>query len=133
MTESSNQPNLVVTVNSNKVLEYFRDIPLPASQRADLATLDRKMEHGLHTGELQLDNPGPRDKATFAAQLLVTAIINEEESKAAVTCAYLATQFTKLKQVKANTQSNQLSIQLVFDEEYIESVPIKFVDKKDLN
>ena len=127
------QSNLVVVLNANKVLEYFRDRPLSQSQLIDLETMDRKMNSGLQLGSRRINNPNPQDKATYVANLLVTALTNEEESKVAITCAYLATRFRDLKQIKADMHSGQLSIQLIFDEQYREAAPIKFIPKEDLN
>lgn len=124
---------LVVVLNSNKVLEYNRNVPLSSNQLRDLETLDQKLEDRLKSDKPQNRNPSPQDKATYAANMLISALLNEEESKTAITCAFLATRFNELKQVKANTESNQIAIQLIFDQEYKESAPIKFVPKEDLN
>lgn len=127
------QSNLVVVLNSNKVLEYFRDRPLSQHQQIDLDTMDRKMDSGLQLGSRHINNPSPQDKATYVANLLVTALMNEDESKVAITCAYLATRFGDLKQIKAEMHSDQLSIQMIFDQEYLEATPITFIPKEDLN
>lgn len=126
--------NLVVVLNSNKMLEYFRDRPLSQNQQIDLDAMDRKLDNGLKLGSRRINNPSPQDKATYVANLLITALTNEEESKVAITCAYLATRFGDLKQIKADMRSGgQLSIQLIFDQEYREAAPIKFIPKEDLN
>lgn len=127
------QSNLVVVLNSNKELEYFRDRPLSKNQQVDLEAMDRKLDSGLQLGSRRINKPSPQDRATYVANLLVTALTNEEDSKVAITCAYLATRFGDLKQIKADMRSGQLSIQLIFDEEYREAAPIKFIPKEDLN
>ena len=124
---------LVVILNSNKVLEYNRSIPLPENQLRDLEALEQKLEDRLKLDNPQNGNPSPQDKATYAANMLISALLKEDEPKIAITCAFLATRFGELKQIRANTQSKQIAIELIFDQEYKESAPIKFVPKEDLN
>ena len=123
---------LVVLLNSSKVLEYYRDRPLTVKQQADLDALDIKLDAGIELNHQHIANPSLQDKATFVANLLIFALLNEEEAKAALTCAYLATRFSDLKQVVANSHPDRLAIQLIYDEEYREQTPVHFVPKDEL-
>ena len=133
MAENDSSSLLVVTLNSNKVLEYNRGIALSKKQLKDLDVLEQKLNDHIPLNLRANRDAGPQDKATLVANMLITALLDEEESKAALTCAYLATRFSDLKQVNARTDSEHLAIQLIFDEEYREVSPIKFVARKDLN
>lgn len=132
MTVNQNINVLVVLLNSSKVLEYYRNRPLTAKQQADLDALDKKLDTGIHLNHQHIANPNLQDKATFVANLLVSALLNGEDAKAALTCAYLGTRFSDLKQVVANSHPDQLAIQLIYDEEYREQSPIHFVSKDEL-
>ena len=132
MNANENTNDLVVLINSKKVLEYFRDRPLTLKQQADLGLLDSKLDAGIELNHQQIPKPTAQDKATFVANLLISALLNEEEAKAALSCAYLATRFTDLKQVKASSHSDRVAIQLIYDEGYREQAPIHFVPKDKL-
>ena len=124
---------LVVSLNANKVLEYNREIALTKKQLADLKLMDKKLEHELSLKSSAKGKYDARDKATLVANMLIAALLDNDDPKIAITCAYLATRYRGLKQVKASTQTDQVAIQLVFDEEYREATPINFVAKKDLS
>ena len=132
--DSATHPSvLIVILNANKVLEYDRNIALSKKQLADLELLDQKLAHELPARPSANEKTDARDKATLVANMLIAALLEDDEPKIALSCAYLATQYHGLKQVKASSALNQIAIQLIFDEEFIEATPMKFVAKKDLN
>ena len=133
MVSNTHSTVLVVILNTQKVLEYNRDIRLTKKQLADLELLDQKLERELPPRLSAKGNSNSQDKATLVANMLVAALLQDDDPKIALSCAYLATRHTELKQVKARTDSGQVAIQLIFDEEYREATPMKFVAKKDLN
>lgn len=133
MTKKHVSGLLVVILNTNKVLEYNRHIPLSTNQLRDLEVLDQKLENSLKLDYPQNHGSSPQDKATYAANMLISALLNEDEPRIALTCAFLATRYSELKQIKASSQADQIAIELIFDQEYRESAPIKFVPKDDLN
>ena len=124
---------LVVILNASKVLEYNRNIELTDKQVTDLELLDKKLEKEFTQRSASKQTPSFQDKATLVANMLIAALLQDDDPKIALSCAYLATRYRDLKQVKARTESDQVAIQLVFDEEYKEATPMKFVAKKDLN
>ncbi len=132
MSNKETPAKLVVVINSQKMLEYFRDRPLSPTQQKDLEAMDLKMNTGIQVGNQHIARPSLQDKATYMANILVTALGDNDEPKTAAACAYLATRFEELKQLRATTHSDRISIQLIFDEEYSEQIPIQFVPKKTL-
>ena len=132
MDNNTHSTVLVVSLNAQKVLEYNRSITLTKKQLADLELFDKKLEQELPLRSSTKEKPDSRDKATLAANTLVAALLRDDDSKIALSCAYLATRYGELKQVKARTESGQVAIQLVFDEEYRQATPLNFVAKKDL-
>jgi hypothetical protein len=117
---------LVVTFNAEKVLEYHHDRPLTDKQQADLELLDNKLNAGFSINGQTISHPTELDKATFMANALTNALNLEDESKAALSCTYLATRFENLKQIRVVDKEGQASIQLIFDKDYVEEVPITF-------
>lgn len=121
---------LVVTFNAEKVLEFHHDRPLSDKQIADLEILDNKLNAGFSIDGQMIHQPTDIDKATFMAHALSNSLQQEEESKAALSCTYLATRFKDLKQIRVVTNSDQPSIRLIFDQEYVKEIPITFNPKK---
>ena len=121
-----------MVLNSEKVIEYHRGKPLSKKQLSDLETLDRKLNSGIQIAQQFISKPTLQDKATFIGNLLVSAIVANEEANVALTCAYLANYCGDLKQIKADHHSDQLSIQLIYDEEYRDQIPMRFIPKDKL-
>jgi len=121
---------LVVTFNAEKVLEYHHDRPLSAKQRDDLDIIDKKLNAGFSVDGQTITNPTDIDKATFMATTLTHALNQQNEAQTALSCTYLATRFTNLKQIRVVDKSDQPSIRLIFDQEYVEEVPITFTPRK---
>lgn len=122
----------VVILNSEKTIEYFRDRPLNQTQQNDLTATDNKLNLGINIAGKYIEQPTDQDKAIFMANILVHALENDDETAIAVACAYLATRFPHLKQLKITTHEDRISIELINDQLYAESIPIKFIPKKDL-
>ncbi len=133
MSDLQSQPSLVVLVNSQKSIEYFRDRPLSRKQNEDLLAMEEKLDKGFKLGNQFIKKPSLQDKATFVANFLAAAIQRQEDANAALACAYLATRYGELKQIKVSNHDRGFSIQLIHDEEYREQVPLKFVPKTDLD
>lgn len=121
---------LVVTFNAEKVLEYHHDRPLSAKQLSDLEIIDNKLNAGFSVDGQSITDPTDLDKATFMAHALTNALNLEDEAKAALSCTYLATRYKNLKQIRVVDKSDQPSIRLIFDQEYVKEVPLTFTPKK---
>jgi len=130
MTKSTDK--LVIVVNNDKVLEYFRNRQLPEKQLNDLKTVDHKLQQGFHIADEFITSPSPQDKAMFVANLLISALHDDDEAKISLSCAYLANYYPDLKQVKANIHEDRCTIQLINDQVYIEESQIKFTPKDQL-
>ena len=105
------------------------------------------MDEGILVGSSTITNPDLNQRAQFVAGNLAHAILNDNEAMASALCSYLANRLTDLKQVKiTNTSTSntidatpgtlpdnnpgnnqELSIELVFDEEYQKQTPVQFI------
>jgi len=52
--------------------------------------------------------------------------VADDEAMAAAMCTYLAVRVPELKQVKIDDQDGEISIDLVFDEDYRKQVEVQF-------
>ena len=130
MTEALDK--LVIVVNNDKVLEYFRDRQLPERQQHDLETIDKKLQQGFEiSGEL-INTPNSQDKAMFVANLLISALHDNDDAKIGLSCAYLANYYPDLKQVRASLHEDRCTIQLINDQAYVEESKIQFTTKDQL-
>jgi hypothetical protein len=132
---------LAVLLNGVAQLEYNREQQLPPHQELYLEKMDTQMDAGIQVGDSIIPNPDINQRAQFVAGNLADAILNDQESAAAALCSYLAKILPDLKQMKI-TQStsegdtngdanvndkSEISIELVFDEQYQQQVPVQFL------
>ena len=119
---------MAVLINGIAQLEYDRTKPLPPQQELYLDKMDQKMDEGIDVGDTVITNPDLNQRAQFVAGNLAHAILSDQEATAAALCTYLAIRLPELKQVKiTNTDGNngELSIELVFDEEYQKQISVQ--------
>ena len=107
-------------------LEYNRDQLLPDHQAAYLDKMDSKMDEGIVVGSEKVKNPDLNQRAQFAAANLLHALNTDDESMAAAMCSYLAIRLPELKQVRFEAQDGEVSIELIYDEEYRKQVAVDF-------
>ena len=119
---------MAVFLNGIAQLEYNRDQLLPDHQAAYLDKMDSKMEEGIVVGNEKVENPDLNQRAQFAAANLLHALNTDDESMAAAMCSYLAIRLPELKQVRFEDDNGEVSIELVFDEEYRKQVAVEFTD-----
>ena len=117
---------MAVMLNGIAQLEYDRDRLLPDHQAAYLDRMDTKMDDGIVLGEQTITNPDQNQRTQFAAANLVHALKTDDESMAAAMCSYLAIRMPELKQVRIEDNEGEVSIELVFDEEYRRQVAVDF-------
>lgn len=115
-----------VLLNGVAQLEYDRDKPLPDHQALYLDKMDSKMDEGIQIGDTQIQNPDINQRAQFVAANLVHAIKNDQEPVAASMCTYLANRLPELKQVRIEDVNDEVTINLVFDDEYKKQVAVQF-------
>jgi len=118
---------MAVLLNGIAQLEYDRDKPLPDHQALYLDKMDSKMDEGLLMGDTRVENPDINQRAQFVAANLLHAIKSDNEQVAASMCTYLATRMPDLKQVKIIEDGDEISIDLIFDEDYKNQVAVPFI------
>ena len=125
---------LVAVINGESQVEYDRTRELPEHQKQYLDKMDEKMDQGIPHGPGHIFAPDAKQKAEFVANQLVGAVKGNNEQLAAATLAYLANRMPDLQQVVAEeNKEGQLTIKLVYDQEYVKAEPISFVKPGNLN
>lgn len=128
MSNTNTQANnvLVVVLNETPVLEYNRNKILSAKQRDSLKLMDERLEQGITLEEKLISHPSLEQRIEFVAANLVSALLNDEEVLAAASCAYIANHLPELKQIKAVTKDEQVSVELIFDREYQQEIKMNY-------
>lgn len=119
---------MAVLLNGIAQLEYDREKQLPPHQELYLDKMDQKMAEGIQVGDDFISSPDQNQRAQFVAGNLAHAILSDQEATAAALCTYLAIRLPDLKQVKitgAADDNAELSIELVFDEEYQRQISVQ--------
>ena len=122
--------NLAVVVNDQLTLEYDRSKSLPAHQQEHLQKLDAKFDQGIELQGQFIAKPDTEQRARYMALSLMEGIIYQEDARAAVSLAWLATRLPELKQVKAIVDEQGTHFDLIFDRAY---QPHQVVDFDGLN
>ena len=117
---------LGVLINGIAQLEYDRDKPLPDHQAVYLEKMDEKMKLGIEIGNEVIENPDINQRAQFVAANLLNAMQTGNEEMSAALCTWLANRLPDLKQVKYNEDGEEVSIDLVFDEDYGKQAAVTF-------
>jgi len=117
---------MAVFLNGIAQLEYDRTTLLPDHQAAYLDKMDTMMDTGILVDGKMVANPDQNQRTQFAAANLASALKTEDESMAAAMCSYLAIRLPELKQVKIEDNDGEVSIELIFDEEYRKQVAVEF-------
>jgi len=115
-----------VLLNGIAQLEYDRTKPLPDYQGAYLEKMDSKMDEGISLGDTTIEKPDMGQKAQFVAANLAHAIKSDDEATCAAMTSWLATRLPDLKQVKLTETDGEFSIDLVFDEDYVQQIGVPF-------
>ena len=117
---------MAVILNGLAELEYDREKPLPDYQAVYLDKMDTRMDAGILIGEESILNPDRNQRAQFIAANLLHAIKNNDEPLAAALCSYLAVRLPELQQVRIEEDQQDVTIELIFDEEYRKQVAVPF-------
>ena len=121
---------LAVVINDQLTLQYDRSKELPEHQQQYLQRLDEKFSQGIELQGEKLDKPDIQQRARYMSLSLMEGIMYQEDDKAAVSMAWLATRLPDLKQIKAIVDDKGTQFDLIFDREY---QPHQVVDFKGLN
>ena len=118
---------MAVLLNDIAQLEYDRDRPLSDYQETYLNSMDEKMDReGIDIDGQRIDNPDQNQKIQFIAANLLSAMRSDNEGLTSALCTYLATRIPDLKQIKYTDRDGEVTIDLVFDEDYKGQVQVKF-------
>ena len=117
---------MAVLINEVAQLEYDRDKPLTDYQNTYLEKMDQQMDEGIQIDGELLKGPDLNQKIQFVAGNMLSAMKSENEGMTSALCTYLATRLPDLKQVKITEKDDEISIDLVFDEEYKGQVAVSF-------
>jgi len=123
---------LVVLLNGTPMLEYNRDRALSPSQEQSLKLMSEKLDQGFDLGNQHVDRPKLEQKIEFVTANLVSAMLNDKETLAAASCAYLAHALPELKQVKAIEVDGEISIELIFDREFQAEEKLNFTPLEEI-
>lgn len=107
-------------------LEYDRSKLMPDHQAAYLDKMDTKMDAGIFLDGEMIANPDLNQRTRFAAANLAAALKNNDESMAAAMCSYMAIRMPELKQLKIEDDDGEISIELIFDEDYRKQIAVDF-------
>jgi len=113
-----------VIVNGQSQIEYDRQKSLPEKQLEYLEKMDREMDSGFELAGEKVEAPDLLQRAQFVAGYLAQALFGENDQMIAASCSWIATRLPDLKQVKIIEEDNQISIDLVFDEERVNQVKV---------
>ncbi len=118
---------MAVLWNGIAQIEYDRNKSVPDYQGAYLDKMDRKMAAGIDVAGHTVEKPDLGQRAQFVAANLAHAFKANDEALAAAMCTWLAERMSDLQQVKiSESEDQELSIELVFDEPYVKQVPVTF-------
>ncbi|MFV2058876.1 MAG: hypothetical protein ACC707_20640 [Thiohalomonadales bacterium] len=120
--------NLVaVLFNGIAQFEFDRERSLTPQQSLYLTKMDSKMDEGIQMDSSFITKPDINNRTQYVAANLANAIIHNDEATCSALCSYLAVRLPELKQVKIDEKDGEISIELVFDEDYQKQVPVTFL------
>ena len=118
---------VAVLFNGIAQFEYDRERSLAPQQALYLDKMDEKMDEGILMDETFIENPDIGKRSQYVAANLASAIIRNDEATCSALCSYLAMRLPDLKQVKIDENNGEVSIELVFDEDYKKQVPVNLI------
>jgi hypothetical protein len=104
---------LTIFINDQPVYEYDGTTTLSPEQLDFLDKIDRDMDRGLKINGELVSDPDPSQRGTFVAMNLIKALLQEDEAKKMVSCAYLNNRLPELTEVHARDQDGTVKIDLI--------------------
>lgn len=117
---------MAVLLNDVAQLEYDRDKPLTEYQQGYLDAMDTKMDAGISIDGQVIEHAEINQRVQFVAANMLNAMKNGEEGLTSALCSYIATRLPDLKQIKIKDKDDEITIDLVFDEEYGKQAFVSF-------
>lgn len=112
------QDKLAIVINGELMMHYDRNERLPGVQRRMLDEMDAKLDKGINFSGVFMEDPDPMIRAQFVANMLVNALFDGNDQKAAAMCSWLATRIPDLQVVQAIDKEEEGRVELVFDKTY---------------
>lgn len=109
-------------------LEYDRKVPLTEYQLAYLDSMNEKMAAGIDLAGESITDPDLSQKTQFVSANLLQAMQSGNEGMTSALCTWLAHHHPDLKQLRYTDDEGDISIELVYDEEYSKQVSVSFSD-----
>ena len=117
---------MAVLINEIAQLEYDRDKPLTDYQLTYLDEMDKKMDNGINIDGEIIASPELNQKIQFITANMINAIKEDNGGMTSALCTYLAERLPDLKQIKIKEEGEEMSIDMIFDEEYKGQVSVGF-------
>lgn len=110
---------MAVLLNGIAQLEYDRDKSLTDYQETYLNSLDEKMDsEGIEIDGTRINNPDMNQKIQFVTANMIAAMNAGNEGLTSALCTYIAARLPDLKQIKINDDNGDVTVDMVFDEDY---------------
>jgi hypothetical protein len=118
---------MAVLLNGIAQLEFDRTKSLSDYQETYLNSMDEKMDNeGIEIDGEKIDNPDMNQKIQFITANLLSAMKSDNEGLTSALCTYIATRLPDLKQIKIDDRKGDVTIDLVFDEDYKGQAQVSF-------
>ena len=117
---------MAVLINGIAQLEYDRDKALTDYQLTYLDKMDEKMDAGIIIDGESIKSPELNQRIQFITANMLSAIKSDNEGMTSALCTYLAMRLPDLKQIKVDEEGDDVSIDMVFDEEYKGQASVSF-------
>jgi len=109
------KPLLSVVINDTVRLEYDRSARLPGKQRDFIDMMDADMDEGIVLEEQAIDRPDAVQRGHYVAMTLLQGMEADNEALVGACCAYLSSRLPRLREIRAEADSEAFSMQLLFD------------------
>ncbi len=108
---------LRVVLNGREVFEYEKSTRHPGKQRQILDNMDLDMDEGIEIDDKLISSPDRMQRAQYVAMSLLYGLQMKSEGLISASCGYLVTRLPDLKQVRAIERGEEVTMDLIFDEE----------------
>jgi len=117
---------MAVLINGIAQLEYDRDKALTDYQLTYLDKMDKKMDAGINIDGEMIESPELNQRVQFVVANMLTAMKSDNEGVTSSLCTYLATRLPDLKQIQISEENEEVTINMVFDEDYKGQTSVSF-------
>ncbi len=108
---------LRVVLNGSEIYEYAKNTRHPGKQREFLDNMDLDMDAGIEIDGEVISSPDMMQRAQYVAMSLLYGIQMKSDGLISAACGYLVTRLPDLKQIRAVEEGDEVTMDLIFDEE----------------